>query len=182
MADRHLVTPQVLRKLLDYDPATGLFAWRERGSEFFRRPADQLTWNKKHAGRAAFVRVSSFGYLFSEIFDQPYAAHRVAWAIVYGRWPLGDVDHVNGCRADNGIANLREVSRLENNRNKRRSVRNTSGVTGVSVDTQTKLWRAQITIERKIKVLGLFERKADAIAARKRAEAAYGFHKNHDRG
>jgi hypothetical protein len=41
------------------------------------------------------------------------------------------IDHINGDSKDNRIVNLRLVSRVTNNRNKKKSLNNTSGVTGV---------------------------------------------------
>ena len=43
--------------------------------------------------------------------------HRLVWAVYYGRWPVGQLDHINGDRLDNHIENLREVSHSENQLN-----------------------------------------------------------------
>lgn len=181
MAEQALVSPATLRKLLDYDPATGLLYWRERGPELFTRDADRRTWNAKFSGKPAFTTARRSGYLASEIFNRPHVAHRVAWALFYGVWPEAEIDHINGRRDDNRIANLRDVSRTENNRNKQRSTRNRSGVTGVSVDTLTGRWRAQIGVGRRALFLGLYNSLEEALAARKEAEGRYGFHDNHGR-
>ena len=42
-------------------------------------------------------------------------------------------------------------------------------------------WQAQIKVKHGLKYLGIFTEKSDAIAARKAAEAKYGFHENHGR-
>lgn len=47
---------------------------------------------------------------------------------------------------------------------------NTSGVTGVWFDQSRGKWRAEIMFKRKKYYLGRYEKKADAIAARKEAE------------
>ena len=43
-------------------------------------------------------------------------AHRAVWAVAHGRWPDPDkvIDHINGDRKDNRIANLREITQAEN--------------------------------------------------------------------
>lgn len=180
MADLAVVSVEILRKLLEYDPDTGFLTWKPRGREFFRRDADQKTWNAKFAGRQAFNQRGPGGYLVSEIFNRPYRAHRVAWALSHGEW-ASEIDHINGDRADNRIANLRAVTRSENSRNAARSRRNRSGVVGVSVDTLTGKWRAQIGVAGRARFLGLFETLDEAVAARRRAEVQYGFHPNHGR-
>ena len=43
--------------------------------------------------------------------------HHAVWAACKGRWPEGQIDHVNGNIRDNSIENLREVSPSENNMN-----------------------------------------------------------------
>ena len=40
--------------------------------------------------------------------------HRSVFAYHHGRWPEKTIDHINGCRTDNRIENLREVSQSEN--------------------------------------------------------------------
>ena len=52
---------------------------------------------------------------------------------------------------------------------------NTSGVTGVYRNRRTGRWCAQITFKRKTFYLGAYEKKGDAIQARKRGE---GLHEN----
>lgn len=50
---------------------------------------------------------------------------------------------------------------------------NSSGVRGVSYDKKSGKWLAQITFQRKAHCLGRFEKKEDAIAARKAGEEKY---------
>jgi hypothetical protein len=44
---------------------------------------------------------------------------RLAWLLHFGRWPSEFIDHINGDRADNRIANLRDVPHAANMRNRR---------------------------------------------------------------
>lgn len=43
--------------------------------------------------------------------------HRVVWALFYGRWPVGTIDHLDNNPLNNRIENLRECSQSENNLN-----------------------------------------------------------------
>ena len=43
--------------------------------------------------------------------------HHIAWALVYGRFPR-QIDHLNGIKTDNRLANLREVTTSENDQNR----------------------------------------------------------------
>lgn len=46
-------------------------------------------------------------------------AHRLAWLIYYGEWPEDQIDHIDGCRSNNSILNLREADNGVNGRNKK---------------------------------------------------------------
>ena len=48
-----------------------------------------------------------------------YMGHRIAWALFYGEWPSGTIDHINGCAHDNRIENLRVCSTSENMMNRK---------------------------------------------------------------
>jgi hypothetical protein len=85
-------------------------------------------------------------------------------------WPIGDVDHINGDRADNSPENLRECSRSENNMNQRHArTNNTSGERGVSFDNARGKWRAYISSNGSCKMLGRFDTVEDAVRVRRAA-------------
>jgi len=168
-------TPQQLRERIAYDPDTGSLTWLP-----YRNPsAWQIGWNARCAWRPAMAHISKRGYLNGSWKPYTLTAHRVAWAIHYGRWPEGQLDHINGDKTDNRIANLREVSNRINALNCKRSQNNTSGVTGVFWSKSCQKWVAQISVHGRGQHLGLFTKMADAVAARKAAERAHGFHENH---
>lgn len=180
MASKALPTPDMLRNLLSYDPETGALTWLHRPASLFKCEKDAMLWNAKNAGKKAFTCLKR-GYLMGAIFGKTVPAHRVIWALRHGAWPSQDIDHINGDRNDNRIANLRCVSRTENCRNKTRQVRNKSGRTGVHWCSTNEKWVAAIGIGLTKKHLGMFHSFASAVAARARAERKYGFHVNHDR-
>jgi hypothetical protein len=106
-----------------------------------------------------------------------YYLHRLAWLYVHDRWPQGVTDHINRVRTDNRIANLREVTRGQNNQNSRRRKDNTSGHPGVTWFKRTAQWRAYIQAGGKVHSLGYFTDLDAAVAARKAAEAAHHTHR-----
>jgi len=108
-------------------------------------------------------------------------AHRVVWAVAYGVWPVGQIDHIDGDKTNNRLSNLREVDAVVNCQNRPIHTLNTSGVTGVTFLKRKKLWYARITIAGERRSLGRYKLLGDAVAARKRAEIEYSFHPNHGR-
>jgi len=154
-----------LAKLFKYDPETGSLTWR-------------VSKGAVKVGNVVHLHKGN-GYLTVKVDGIQYQAHRVIWHIVHGEFPLNDIDHINQDKTDNRLANLREVTRLENCRNKPLNKNNTSGVCGVSFCTRDRTWKAQITVSRVRKCLGYFKDMSDAIAARLDAEIEYSFHPNH---
>jgi hypothetical protein len=159
-----------LRQLLRHDPESGQLFWLPREGE--------KQFNGRFAGREALTAICNSGYRIGLISYQNFKAHRVIWALHYGEWPTGHIDHINGNPSDNRIANLRVVTTQENGRNSKRSVRNKSGITGVYQFAGK--WRAVIFNQRSIH-LGTFATLEEAAAARKAAEVSFGYHPNHGR-
>ena len=159
------ITQKHLKELLHYDPETGFFIWnkRGRGLSFGKRAG-----NKKRDG---YVRIM--------LNRREYSAHRLAWLYIHGSFPKGQIDHINHVRADNRIKNLRDVTRSENQRNASFRKNNKSGFNGVFWYTCKSRWVARIYVKGKIKHLGNFIKKSDAIEARKKANIKYDFHENH---
>lgn len=91
-------------------------------------------------------------------------AHRLIWAIHYGSWPDGNIDHINGDKQDNRITNLRIASKSENalNVTKPRST-NTSGFLGIWKSGSR--WAASICVGGKKTTLGRFPTPSEAHAA-----------------
>lgn len=184
MTTKTLLTAQQLRQLLRYDPETGILYWNVREPGWFedgKRSAEwrARNWNSAFAGKPAGY-IAPHGYNLVQLPGRMECAHRIAWVMTHGEWPEF-VDHIDGDRANNRLANLRSVSRSENARNKAKSSGNKSGVTGVSWYSGISKWVAEIGHNKKTIRLGRYECFDDAVAARKQAEVKYGYHENHGR-
>jgi hypothetical protein len=100
---KRTLTQERLLTFLSYDKETGLFTWRKSKG---RAAAGDIAGN-----------LNNYGYIEVGLDNVSYTLHRLAWLAVYGVWPNGVVDHINGVRSDNRIANLRTVTTAENQRN-----------------------------------------------------------------
>ena len=185
MANAHLPEQGVLRQLLRYEPTTGGLFWLPRGPEWFsesKYDSERVArwWNARFSGSEAFCTVDQKGYPYGFIFNRRMAKHRIVWAYHYG--PIsGEVDHIDGNPANSRVENLRDVTRQTNMKNKRTYSRNSSGFRGVYWSESLQKWRVALSLNGKEHHLGYFTAFNDAVDARKAAEKAHGFHKNHGR-
>jgi hypothetical protein len=144
-----------LREMLDYDWRTGVFTWRIAVGRV--RPGDR-------AGR-----INRSGYLQIGVGGQRYSAHRLVWLYVYGMWPIGDIDHINGDRSDNRLKNLRPATDAQNRANAKKQCGSSSGLKGVCFHKKLSKWQATITVDGKTKYLGIFATEQEAHEAYKKA-------------
>jgi hypothetical protein len=140
-----------LKALLSYDPDSGHFFWRESGGK------------RKIGVPAGCVDRQRGGYVLIGIDRSLHQAHRLAWLYMFGAFPCGHLDHINGDRGDNRIANLRECTRSQNQSNRARQSNNTSGFKGVVLH-QGK-WMARVTYRGKTHYFSGFDTAQEAAAA-----------------
>lgn len=114
-----MLTQADLKKLLHYDRETGAFTWA-------------LKFCKKvRVGGVAGT--AQHGYVRIAILGTFYYAHRLAWLYMQGRWPVDQIDHINGVRSDNRWVNLREATNSTNQQNLRKAKKhNQQGLLGVT--------------------------------------------------
>jgi len=174
-----MIRHEVAVKVLDYNPQTGKFIFKEKDEDVEPRQQFRNIFNTQFAGKEAFCRVSTKGYFYGTVMGKRYSAHRMAFFIYHGRWPKGDIDHINGNPQDNRINNLREVSKEQNLRNMKIKTTNNSGFTGVFWSKNASKWTAQIRHNQRAIHLGYFDTLEGAICARKEANKKYGYHPNH---
>lgn len=110
----------ILHECFEYDPQTGDLRWRERPDDHFPSLNIARTWRTRFAGKIAGspTEVSSDKRLWQinlavDGVRLRLFAHRVAFKLMTGRDPDGDVSHRNGDTLDNRWCNLREITRSE---------------------------------------------------------------------
>lgn len=119
-------------------------------------------------------RVNTSGYILSVRDDHTIMFHRLILGMYdSSEYDNLDVDHINGDKTDNRRKNLRIVTRSQNNMNRKLQSNNTSGVTGVSLNTKNNKWVAQIELHGKHIHLGEFDNFEDAVNARIKGEEKY---------
>ena len=158
-----MITLAQAKTVFSYDPETGLFT--------------RLVGKAHNAkvGQAVRGTQTPYGYLVLNVNGKVMMAHRLAWLLTHGEHPPKglDIDHINRDRADNRLANLRLLTRVDNLRNSSLSKASTSGHKGVTWYKPTGKWNAQIVVHGKRFNLGYYERIEDAVAARLEGERVH---------
>lgn len=157
---RNDLTPDELKSMLIYNEITGEFLWKDNAIR--RHVSGNVAGNK-----------SVWGYVEIRLNRKLYKAHRLAWLYHYGKWPADAIDHIDGDRANNRIANLREASSADNSQNL--SVRKTSisGINGVSYDSSRGMWLAQLSVNKTRVLNKRFKTKDEAARAYAAAKMKY---------
>jgi hypothetical protein len=138
-----------IRQLLGYDPETGVLR--------------RLT-SSRWAPAGPTGSVGQNGYAYVSFDGKKELVHRVAWFLMTGEWPRGDIDHINGDPLDMRWRNLRDVDRRTNNENRHRVRCDnlSSGMAGVS--RMRSRWRARLVVDGATHYLGVFDTPDEASA------------------
>ncbi len=147
------LTADVLREVLAYNSEIGIFTWLVNRSAV-------------KSGSVAGCLDKTVGYVRISLFGKSYFAHRLVWLHVHGKWPENYIDHLNGKRSDNRIANLRDATTSTNLQNQRRpSSKNRSGFLGVYWERRSKKYIACLNLPGKRIRLGGFASAEEAYAS-----------------
>jgi hypothetical protein len=158
-----MITQEYLKSAVHYDPETGVFTW-------LSRPDKELAWNNKLAGKIAGW--DKDGYRQIAINNKKFYSHRLAWLYMTGKMPR-EIDHIDMDKSNNKFANLREVTSVQNQLNRRKHRDNKSGYKGVFFSSQKRKWQARIAVNKKDFHLGFFKTPELAHAAYCKAAKKY---------
>lgn len=148
------VTHEYLKRLLDYDPETGVFTWKV--SRSWRTPVGSVAGSKPKNGKPISIGIDGTHYL----------AHQLAWFYVHAAWAGCEIDHKNGVNTFNAIKNLRPVTRNGNVQNSRVARKNNkgSGLLGAYRGNRGR-WFSTICADGVSKYLGTFDTADEAHIA-----------------
>ena len=154
-----MLTAGRLRKLLIYNPQTGVF--RRKGARGGRRKGDIAGHDHSRTTRRVIA-----------VDGHVYQAGRLAWLYMKGTWPNHLIHYVNGDASDIRWANLRQITMAQ--RQALRPTQNKLGVKGVWKTGHGK-YVAAIRVDREKRYLGLFDTLEEAsVAYVKAAKTAFG--------
>lgn len=156
------LTAKRLKEVLHYDPETGIFRWKGRVGSDGRILADI-------AGKIA-GSLNVWGYRQMYVDGKNRRACRLAWLYMTGKWPR-TIDHINGNKADDRFANLRDVTPSQNNWNCGKHARNKSGHKGIYWKKDHGRWLVQVQAHSKQTIIGYFKTLEAAVEAQKKAYA-----------
>lgn len=143
---------------------------KENINSIFRYESGHIYWRQSLTGKNRVEgveagHINEDGYRVVETAGKAIGAHRIIWLMHHGAWPTGEIDHINGNRADNRIENLRDVVKRTNSENRRRATSGSkTGVLGVE-ELPSGRFRARIRSFGKIHDVGIFDSTESAHAA-----------------
>lgn len=138
--------------------------WTEDGDEFWFDLED-YDLIKSHLWRK-----DEDGYIIHSTIKTTIKMHRLVMKVTNSEQI---VDHIFSKRFDNRKSQLRIVDSAQNSYNHKKSIKNTSGVTGVYWNKRQGKWRAAIKFKGREYHLGYYFNFNDAVKARKEAEQKY---------
>lgn len=147
--NRNDLTQERLKELFTYDKNTGVFKRKvARGNQ----TVGEVPGYKRAPSNRTYIYVDGHTY-----FD-----YRLAWLYVYGRFPKGEIDHIDGDVNNCRISNLRDVSRTINSQNRKKPMKNNKiGFLGVNKRGERR-YRARIRVNGKLLTLGEFATPEEA--------------------
>lgn len=127
---------EFVRSILSYDPDTGVFTRKISRGPMAR--VGEVVGN-----------IGNHGYRRIKISDRSYLLHRLAWFYVHAVWPTEEIDHRDGNRLNNSIANLRIVTRAQN-------CKNMTCEKGFSFVPKTGKYQVRMQVNGKTRLFGSF--------------------------
>jgi hypothetical protein len=144
-----MITRERLHELFNYDPEAGDLIRRVKVAN---QPAGLIAGS-----------INARGHLNVQVDGKLYAAHRLVFLYHHG-WLPKEIDHENRVKTDNRIKNLRPATSSQNKGNIQLLRSNSSGYRGVSRNSYSGKWHAQIKIHGKQTYLGRADTPEQAAA------------------
>jgi hypothetical protein len=154
---REIVTAQMARERLIYDPETGDFWWRISPGR--NRKAGDRAWSMSRGRKT--VRLGG----------ARHPASSVAWLYVRGEWPATEIDHRDRDKSNDAFNNLREATPQKNCMNQGARVNSSTGYRGVSPVPGKSYFQCRISADGHRYNLGLYPSAEFAAAAYRIAAA-----------
>ncbi len=152
---------ETVRSALHYDPITGEWTWSNPTGPRVKPLARAGSYTG--AGRRAI-----------QIHGKSYLAARLAFLYMLGRWPEGDVDHINLDKRDDRWCNLRDVTHSQNMINSNKSRPKNRLPRGVYPVTEGGRYFSHICVGGEPKYLGSYDTPEAAHRAYQEAAKARG--------
>ena len=122
----------------------------------FKYNNGNLVWKQGRLSGKIAGSLKPTGYIVVEINNVNIMAHRLVWLMHFGSFE-GQIDHINGNRADNRIENLRIVTNTQNQWNRKISKNSKTGIKGVRVRPDNGKFEARICVNNKRVILGSYD-------------------------
>lgn len=140
----------------------------------------KVTYKKLKKGVMQRECSNFYGYLRTGRLKREYLIHRLIYLLLTGEWPE-QIDHIDGDKTNNRIENLRAANGEINGKNRKLSVKSSTGQNGVHLNKKNGRYRVVISIAKKFKNMGEFDDLKEAIAYRKELEKIHGYADAHNR-
>lgn len=146
------ISADMARELFRYDASSGRLFWRVRRPQSRVKVGDEVG------------HLCSNGYRKAHVGPHTILVHRIIWLMSHGDCP-DQLDHINLCKSDNRLENLRPADHYQNQYNTRLKSQNSSGYKGVGWSNTAKRWHARHRFKRKLVHVGYFDTPEEAHSA-----------------
>ena len=143
-----MLTQELLKSLLHYNPETGVFTWLKNRTNGVK--TGDIAGHRFKCGTNTYIRITILG--------TQYLAHRMAWLYMYGGDIPQKLDHIDNIGINNTINNIRAATNGQNKANSKSKIVKGAYKSG-------HRWRAQIKHNNKIFSLGSYATADEAHKA-----------------
>jgi len=145
-----------LLECFDYNPDTGLLAWKHRPLHHFKNTRGMNIWNARYPSKSA-RNPRPDGRFSTVVCNRKYLSSRIIWKLMTGNDPTHQIDHISINPSDDRWCNLREATQSQNNQNQNLRKSNSTGYRGVQFDKRFNKYYAKIQVNKQPIYLGCFD-------------------------